>query len=69
MKEAMNFKQQAKMSAKDGKCYKDRYNDLNDMSPYKHYVTVGKGQGRLSTCASNLTDFQLQYYMQSYPDL
>lgn len=59
MKEVMNYKKQSKMSAKDGKCYKDRYSDIGDMTPFKHFVTVGQEQGRLSTCARNLTDFEL----------
>ena len=69
IKETINYKKQSKMTAKDGKCYKERYSDIGDMTPFKHFVTVGRDQGRLSTCARNLTDFELQYYMRSFPDL
>lgn len=41
LSEAMNYKKQSKMTAKDAMCYKKRYNDIGDMTPFKHFVTVG----------------------------
>ena len=46
------------MSEADAKCYKDRYSDLHGVSPKDHYIETGKEEGRLSTCAPSLTDYQ-----------
>jgi hypothetical protein len=39
------------MSDADVECYKKEYTDLNGMDPRKHFVTIGKGQGRQQHCA------------------
>jgi len=44
------------MSKEDANCYKERYHDLKGKNPWDHYIDVGKGEGRLSTCAYNMTD-------------
>ena len=44
------------MNKEDAACYKERYTDLKDKSPWDHFYEIGKKEGRLSTCASELTD-------------
>jgi len=57
------------MTAADEKCYEARYGDLNGVAGRRHYQDVGSAQGRLQTCAANLTDYQTQRYLDGYPDL
>jgi hypothetical protein len=34
-----------------------------------HYATVGVAQGRLATCAKQLTDYEAQTYLETFPEL
>ena len=34
-----------------------------------HYATVGVAQGRLGTCAKELTDYEAQTYLETFPEL
>lgn len=55
------------MSDADVKCYEKRYNDLNGKGAREHYMMTGKEQGRLATCAEDLTDYQSQRYIKMNP--
>ena len=44
------------MTDADAECYKKRYTDLKGMTPRKHYMLIGKAQGRLPTCGKWVTD-------------
>mmetsp|Transcript_37177 Transcript_37177/g.57063 ORF Transcript_37177/g.57063 Transcript_37177/m.57063 type:complete len:268 (+) Transcript_37177:46-849(+) len=57
------------MNDEDAKCYAERYKDLNGTDPHDHYLTLGIDQGRLPTCAKNLSDIEAQAYLDRYPDL
>ena len=57
------------MSKEDAKCYSKRYFDLNGSDPVKHYLMIGKEQGRNPYCAQNLTGWQAKRYLSRYPDL
>lgn len=57
------------MNDADAVCYSQRYNDLDGMEPRKHYMLIGKAQGRLSTCSQELTDYMAQRYVNQYPIL
>jgi hypothetical protein len=48
------------MTDDDVKCYADRYPaDVNNtVDPKTHFDTIGKDQGRLSTCARQLTAYE-----------
>jgi len=39
------------MSREDALCYSKRYFDLNGSDPLKHYLKIGKEQGRNPYCA------------------
>ena len=57
------------MNKKDMKCYSDRYSDLNGQDERDHYTMIGRDEGRLPTCAMNLTDIESQRYIDRYPDI
>ena len=57
------------MNDDDVKCYEGRYSDLNGKDGRTHFTTVGQEQGRLPTCAKNLSDFEAQKYLDRNPDL
>jgi hypothetical protein len=57
------------MTEADEKCYEARYGDLNGLPGRRHFQDVGSAEGRLRTCASNLTEYQTQKYLDQYPDL
>jgi hypothetical protein len=57
------------MTEEDEKCYEARFSDLNKKKGREHFQDVGSDQGRLRTCAGNLTDYQTQRYLDNNPDL
>jgi hypothetical protein len=57
------------MTEADEKCYEARYGDLKGVPGRRHFQDVGSAEGRLSTCATNLTAYQTQKYLDVYPDL
>lgn len=57
------------MTELDEKCYEARYGDVKGVAGRRHFQDVGSAQGRLSTCATNLTTYQTQRYLDEYPDL
>jgi len=57
------------MTTEDVECYSSTYSDLNGMDPRKHYITVGKDQGRQQHCGKNLTDYEASQYINRYPDI
>lgn len=57
------------MNDDDEKCYTKRYSDVGVQDPREHFTMVGRDQGRLSTCANNLTDIQTQRMIDRYPFL
>lgn len=60
------------MTDSDVQCYKDRYSDISYTDQYdikKHYDKIGKEQGRLNTCANNITDYQAKFLLEKTPAL
>lgn len=57
------------MNEADEKCYENRYSDVQGQDPREHFTMIGRDQGRLSTCANNLTDIQTQRMIDRYPFL
>jgi len=57
------------MTEADMACYKARYADVGDMDARQHQEQVGHAQGRLATCAPDLTPIEEQTYLDRYPDL
>lgn len=53
----------------DQRCYAARFSDLKGAAPLTHYATVGVAQGRLGTCAKELTDYEAQTYLETFPEL
>jgi hypothetical protein len=58
-----------KMTDGDAMCYGTRYNDLKDKSPREHFRLVGQGQGRQSSCARRLTEYEAETYLHTFPEL
>jgi len=50
----------AKMTDGDAMCYGTRYSDLKDKTPRDHFKLVGQAQGRLSTCARRISDYEAE---------
>jgi hypothetical protein len=46
------------LSDNDARCYAARFSDLKGNSGLSHYATVGVPQGRLGTCAKELTNYE-----------
>jgi hypothetical protein len=46
------------LSDNDARCYAARFSDLKGNSGLTHYATVGVPQGRLGTCAKQLTNYE-----------
>jgi hypothetical protein len=57
------------LSDNDARCYAARFSDLKGNSGLTHYATVGVPQGRLGTCAKQLTDYECQVYLENFPEL
>ena len=57
------------LSDNDARCYAARFSDLKGNSGLTHYATVGVPQGRLGTCAKQLTDYEAQTYLETFPEL
>jgi hypothetical protein len=57
------------LSDNDARCYAARFSDLKGNSGLTHYATVGVPQGRLGTCAKDLTDYEAQTYLENFPEL
>jgi hypothetical protein len=53
----------------DQRCYAARFSDLKGAASLTHYATVGVAQGRLGTCAKQLTDYEAQTYLETFPEL
>jgi len=59
----------ATMTDADIACYSSRYSDIKDKKPKDHYRTTGDIQGRLGTCARDLTDYEALMYLHTFPEL
>jgi hypothetical protein len=59
----------AAMSDADAACYASRYTDLGKMTAREHFRLKGNQEGRLSTCARELTDYEAMTYLQAFPEL
>ena len=46
------------LSDNDARCYAARFSDLKGNSGLTHFATVGVPQGRLGTCAKDLTNYE-----------
>jgi hypothetical protein len=57
------------LSDNDQRCYAARFSDLKGSAPLTHYATVGVSQGRLGTCAKELTNYEAQTYLETFPEL
>lgn len=49
---------EAGMNDADVACYQARYSDLGQTDPREHFMTVGIKQGRVGTCAPELTEME-----------
>ena len=56
------------MSDADVACYTSRYGDVTG-DAREHYVSTGQAEGRNPHCASNITDYMAQKYIDRNPDL
>jgi len=58
------------MTKADEECYTKRYGDIpKNMTGRMHYQEVGSDQGRLPSCARNLTEYEAQRYIDNSPVL
>lgn len=58
------------MTKADEACYSKRYGDVpKTMTGRTHYQEVGSDQGRLPSCARNLTEYEAQRYIDNSPVL
>ena len=58
------------LNDEDARCYSARYQDIDALlDPKSHYASTGLQQGRLGTCASRLTDYQAQRYLDQNPEI
>lgn len=59
----------ATMKDADAACYSSRYSDLKDKPAKEHFKLVGDEQGRLDTCARDLTEYEALTYLHTFPEL
>jgi hypothetical protein len=59
----------AKMTDGDAMCYGTRYEDVGQKTPKEHFKLTGQAQGRLSSCARRLSDYEAQTYLHNFPEL
>jgi len=57
------------LSDNNARCYAARYSDLKGAASLTHYATVGVSQGRLGNCAKELTNYEAQTYLETFPEL
>ena len=65
----VSSKSDAGMSDADVKCYENRFTDLSGKAGREHFLEIGTDEGRLPTCAVNLTSTMTQRYLNTNPDL
>jgi hypothetical protein len=58
----------AVMSDADQQCYASRYEDVKTNAK-EHFKLTGDAQGRLGTCARDLSDYEALTYLHSFPEL
>jgi len=59
----------AVMTDADAACYNSRYSDLKGSNAKEHFKLTGANQGRLSTCARNLSEYEALHYLHTFPEL
>ena len=59
----------ANMTQEEQDCYSQRYSDVGSCDPREHYVIIGKDQGRLKTCAKELTNIEANTYVIRHADI
>jgi len=57
------------MSDSDAACYSSRYSDLAGKNAKDHFRLHGDQEGRLETCARDLTDYESLTYLHTFPEL
>lgn len=57
------------MSDADAACYASRYSDLKEKNAKEHFRLKGENEGRLPTCARELTDYESMSYLHTFPEL
>jgi len=57
------------MTDADAACYASRYSDLKDKPAKEHFRLKGENEGRLSTCARDLSDYEALTYLHTFPEL
>lgn len=57
------------MSDADAACYQSRYSDLKNVPAKEHFRLTGEQQGRLETCARELTEYEALTYLHTFPEL
>ena len=65
--EDADLKERAGMTDEEAACYAKRYSDLGKMNAREHYVKVGIDQGRIKTCARELTEYETMTYIRRNP--
>jgi len=59
----------AVMTESDQACYSSRYSDLKGKNAKEHFRVTGDLQGRLDTCARDLSDYEAKTYLLTFPEL
>jgi len=57
------------MTDNDAACYSSRYSDLKGKNAKEHFKITGDKQGRLETCARELSDYEALSYLNMFPEL
>jgi hypothetical protein len=57
------------MTDADAACYASRYSDLKDKPAREHFRLKGDAEGRLSTCARELSEYEALTYLHTFPEL
>ena len=57
------------MTDNDAACYSSRYSDLKGKNAKEHFKITGDKQGRLDTCARELSDYEALSYLNMFPEL
>jgi hypothetical protein len=59
----------AGMTDSDVACYSGRYSDLGVTPAKDHFKKIGDAQGRLETCARELSEYESLTYLHTFPEL
>jgi len=57
------------MTDADAACYTSRYSDMGGKNAKDHFRLHGDQEGRLPTCARELSDYESETYLHTFPEL